>query len=113
MEVDAGEAWGVLEALCWVKELGFDRVIVEMDYKRVYDAVMSDSHGDSVFRDLICKVKDLLRVNNLFSVSVVRRNANQVTHELVRASREFESPHSWVKPPRFVDGLFNFCSFCP
>ncbi|KAL8499080.1 hypothetical protein ACS0TY_022160 [Phlomoides rotata] len=33
-----------------------------MDSKKVYDAAMADSHGDSVFGDLICKVKDLLRV---------------------------------------------------
>ncbi|KAL8500444.1 hypothetical protein ACS0TY_020153 [Phlomoides rotata] len=107
MDVDEGEAWGVLEALCWVKELGFNRVIVEMDSKRVYNAIMVGSQGDYVFWDLICKVKELLRLNNLFSVSDVHRNVNQVTHEFARASREFESPHNWVKHPSFVDDLLN------
>ncbi|KAL8515540.1 hypothetical protein ACS0TY_014285 [Phlomoides rotata] len=37
MQVDEGEAWGLMEALNWVLDLGLSMVEVEMDAKRVVD----------------------------------------------------------------------------
>ncbi|KAL8524527.1 hypothetical protein ACS0TY_014203 [Phlomoides rotata] len=63
MCVDVGEVWGVCEALSWVKELDFDRVIVEMDSKRVHDAILAPSLPDTIFGDFIAQAKVLLRDN--------------------------------------------------
>ncbi|KAL8521260.1 hypothetical protein ACS0TY_011702 [Phlomoides rotata] len=38
MTVDEGEAWGVVEVLIWVKNLGFSHVIVELISSAVYDS---------------------------------------------------------------------------
>ncbi|KAL8520006.1 hypothetical protein ACS0TY_010806 [Phlomoides rotata] len=59
MEVDEGVAWGVLEVMRWEKELGFDRVIVETDSKRVYVTIVALSKCDTMFGDFISQVTSL------------------------------------------------------
>ncbi|KAL8492939.1 hypothetical protein ACS0TY_024225 [Phlomoides rotata] len=66
MEVDEGEAWGVVEAMCWAKDLEFDRVIIETDSKRVYDSILALSHMDSIFGDLICHGMEFLKNRSIF-----------------------------------------------
>lgn len=39
LEMDEGEAMWVFEALSWIKDLGFQRVIIEMDAKLVFDVL--------------------------------------------------------------------------
>ncbi|KAL8481550.1 hypothetical protein ACS0TY_027890 [Phlomoides rotata] len=85
---------------------------MEMDSKRTYDAILAQAHMDNVFGNYIDRVKILLRDNPSFSVRWVYRSANSVTHAFARAFRVFKSPHYWVEPPNFVDGLLNFCTSC-
>ena len=47
-EVREGEALGLHEALSWVKRLGYQQVVFELDAKSVVDAVNSDLHMSDV-----------------------------------------------------------------
>ncbi|KAL8465652.1 hypothetical protein ACS0TY_034940 [Phlomoides rotata] len=101
----------LLEALRWARDLGFEKVVVEIDAKRVFDALHKERIDISTFGDYINLFNDLLAHNVLFDIKLVRRNSNDVAHSHARASVSYDSPSLWVKPPDFVDGLLdNFCS---
>ncbi|KAL8474699.1 hypothetical protein ACS0TY_031225 [Phlomoides rotata] len=53
LEVDISEAMRFMEALSWVKHLGFENVIVEGDSKVVVDAILSSASSESSFEDFI------------------------------------------------------------
>lgn len=57
MAVDEGEAWGVLEAIKLVVELGLEKVVVETDAKRVSDAYASRAADISTFGDYVAAGK--------------------------------------------------------
>ncbi|KAL8556989.1 hypothetical protein ACS0TY_004456 [Phlomoides rotata] len=90
--------WGFMGALSWVKNLGFQNVIVEGDSKIVVDVILSSSACDSSFGDFIARSKVLLVSCCNVSVAFVKRSVNSMAHAIVRISRNFESPHSWVDP---------------
>ncbi|KAL8548845.1 hypothetical protein ACS0TY_007928 [Phlomoides rotata] len=55
--VELGEATELLEALSWIKQLGLEKVKIEMDAKMVVDALCSSDVAISIFHDFIkaCK----------------------------------------------------------
>ncbi|KAL8520390.1 hypothetical protein ACS0TY_011062 [Phlomoides rotata] len=60
------EAMGVLEALSWVKYLGYSSVVIEMDAQVVYNALLNTEHRNNVFGDVISACKEILRVSPLY-----------------------------------------------
>ncbi|KAL8473140.1 hypothetical protein ACS0TY_030102 [Phlomoides rotata] len=56
--VDEGEAMGMLEALSWVKQLGFEKIIIEIDAKIVYDVLFLNIAATLVFHEFICLVRE-------------------------------------------------------
>ncbi|KAL8510726.1 hypothetical protein ACS0TY_017518 [Phlomoides rotata] len=85
--VDEGEVMGLLEALSWIKQLGFEKVIFEVDAKLVFDALA-------------------------VMVGLVPRSANIKAHYLDRASKTFLSPEIWVVPPMTVEDLPTSTCIC-
>ncbi|KAL8516700.1 hypothetical protein ACS0TY_015092 [Phlomoides rotata] len=55
--VDEGEAMGLLEALSLLKQLGLQRIKIEIDVKIVVDVVKSTRGAISVFNDFIIACK--------------------------------------------------------
>ncbi|KAL8510346.1 hypothetical protein ACS0TY_017235 [Phlomoides rotata] len=104
--------WGLFEALRWARDMGFEKVVVEFDAKRVFDALHKERIDISTFGDYINLCNDLLAHNVLFDIKLVRRNVNDVAHYLARASVSYDSPCLWVEPPNFVDGLLDNTCFC-
>lgn len=92
-------------------KLKFGEVNIETDANSVYDGLRSTNISDFVFGDFI-EGKQLLRDYCLFFVNWVNRNVNCLAHSLARNSRLFESSHSWVESPNFVDDLLDFCLSC-
>ena len=43
------EAWGLLQALNWLAELGYQNFIIESDCKRLVDALSGCLNGSSEF----------------------------------------------------------------
>ncbi|KAL8483110.1 hypothetical protein ACS0TY_025967 [Phlomoides rotata] len=107
------EIMGVYEALVWGKELGFTDIVLEMDVKVVQEAITRREVSDSVFGNYVHSCIEISSLFHCCRFRFVPRLANYVAHVFARASRSFSSPHSWVEPPNFVDGLLReVCSSC-
>lgn len=98
MKVDEGEAWGVVEAAKWALNLGFTRVLVESDSKRVLEALQSNMGGGTVLWDFIASGMRFFAAQEHLSISWACRSANMVAHTITRTSRNFDSPHFWIEP---------------
>ncbi|KAL8491613.1 hypothetical protein ACS0TY_023274 [Phlomoides rotata] len=66
--VDVSEAYGVYEALSWIKHLGVHSVVIEMDAKLVFDALKGSTSSRSVFGNVIASCKIIF--NSLSDVSI-------------------------------------------
>ncbi|KAL6517616.1 hypothetical protein OROMI_033317 [Orobanche minor] len=110
---DEAEGIGLLEGLIWLKNMDFHYVNIEMDAKGVIQAVKNRDMNHTAYGSIIFDCVELLDSNNGFTISYISRNANCMAHVFVRASKSFSSPHSWVEPPDFVDGLLDsICISC-
>ena len=87
--VEMIEAMAVKEALSWIKNQRWQKVIVESDSLVVIQAVRSKVHMKSPFGEIILACRSMLREQNTVSVSFIRRSANMVAHELARAAYSF------------------------
>ncbi|KAL8463223.1 hypothetical protein ACS0TY_034025 [Phlomoides rotata] len=97
--------------MIWVSNLGFEKIEVEVDAKRVFDALHRTRIDLSTFGDYIGLCTEFLTQNELFVVKLVRRNANDVAHILARVFVFYDSRCLWVEPSDFLDGLLDiFCS---
>ncbi|XVF88587.1 hypothetical protein PTKIN_Ptkin19aG0062900 [Pterospermum kingtungense] len=81
------EALALLDAITWVADLGFERVIFETDAKLVVDAIRSWDTDFTEFGSIIAKCWAFLHQGNSYSVSYVRRQANEAGHVLAQESR--------------------------
>ncbi|KAL8513625.1 hypothetical protein ACS0TY_012926 [Phlomoides rotata] len=110
--VDVGEAFGVLEALSWIKRLDVGRVVIEMDSKLVFDALTNPARDRSVFGDVIESCKILSNPMGFITFNWVGRNANGFAHLLARNARNYPSPYNWVESSSFFEGVPNFFCSC-
>jgi len=87
LEVDVGEALGLLKAMEWVKDLQLWNMDFEVDSKAVVDNIYGKYGGVSEFSEITNSCKLLLCTDLSNShVKFVRRQANVVAHSLVRAA---------------------------
>ena len=73
-----------IEALSWLKTLGFSIVVLEMDALNVFNALVKSSrdfsYADSIINDCKIFAHDLVEC----PFSFVKRSTNRVAHTLVR-----------------------------
>ncbi|KAL8511140.1 hypothetical protein ACS0TY_017820 [Phlomoides rotata] len=113
ISVSEAELVGVYEAILWSYNMGFTSVVIEMDVKVVCDAINEKRIGNSTFGSYVSACIDLCSSFLCCDFNCVRRQANCVAHAFARVFRLYESPHTWVEPPDFVDGFLNsFCTDC-
>jgi hypothetical protein len=96
-DVHIGEALGLLSALTWVHELNLGPVEFELDSKRVVDrkfGVIVDH----------CKLIFSSYYRNS-SVEFVRRQANEVAHNLAKAATLSASVHVLVDVPNCIEHI--------
>ncbi|XVE83128.1 hypothetical protein DITRI_Ditri16bG0062500 [Diplodiscus trichospermus] len=101
-----GEVLGLLEALAWVRGLGDQHVIFELDAKGMVD-VMKGGVGDVI--EFGCMARESQSHFNTmpnFRIAYVRRQANEIGHVLAKFSRFYASPMDWdIIPSRIVELL--------
>ncbi|WJX93691.1 hypothetical protein P8452_75185 [Trifolium repens] len=105
-EVHIGEALGLLSALNWVHELQLGPVDFELDSKRVVDSFHSLAHDYSEFGVLIDHCKSIF--SNYYSnssVEFVRRQANEVAHNLAKAATLSASFQILVDVPNCIEHI--------
>jgi ribonuclease HI len=105
-EVHVGEALGLLSALEWVHLLNLGHVDFELDAKRVVDSFKSQNSDATEFGNIINNCKTLL--SNLYensSVEFVRRQANEVAHNLAKAALLSASSQLLVTIPHCIEHI--------
>jgi ribonuclease HI len=105
-EVHIGEALGLLSALNWVHELQLGPVDFELDSKRVVDSFHSLAQDYSEFGVIIdhCKIIFSNYYSNS-SVEFVRRQANEVAHNLAKAATLSASFQILVEVPNCIEHI--------
>jgi ribonuclease HI len=59
LDVDTGEALGLLSAMKWMRDLHLNNVVFELDSKRVVDSFKHNRRDESVFGDIIKDCKNV------------------------------------------------------
>ncbi|XVF75285.1 hypothetical protein PTKIN_Ptkin13bG0174900 [Pterospermum kingtungense] len=101
----------VRQALSWVKNQGFHLVHFETDAKYAVDAIHGEQQDHSEYGSLISECRSLLTNDDGFSVHFVRRQANEITHTLVKLSCFLTSSVLWREPPIDVLNLLDDVCF--
>ncbi|KAM6558077.1 hypothetical protein CsatA_027316 [Cannabis sativa] len=83
---EVAEAISVREALSWIKNRNWPRVVVETDCLTVVQALRSSIHMVSLFGQIINECKQLMLELGQVSVYFIKRSANVVAHNFARAS---------------------------
>ena len=94
-----GEALGLLDALRWVCSIGYQRVIFEVDEKCILDSLKDGHSGRSEYGSIVSSCRDLLSLEESFSVQFSHRQVNVLAHALAKTSCQFLSSHSWFSLP--------------
>ncbi|XP_019161131.1 PREDICTED: uncharacterized protein LOC109157746 [Ipomoea nil] len=99
------EALGVREALSWLKEIGVQRVDVEIDAQEFFHAVRGEP-GESYFDLVIDDIKDIASTIVDLQFLFVKRSGNQVANRIARESGSMTDRVSWFYiPPVFIVSL--------
>jgi len=98
LEVDLGEALGLLSAMYWVRDLQLGIVDFELDSKTVVDSLYGSKSGVSKFSTVINNSRRLLASDLVTSdVRFIRRQANDVAHSFSRVALRHASFHIHIR----------------
>ncbi|XP_060965397.1 uncharacterized protein LOC133034347 [Cannabis sativa] len=110
---EVAEAYGIKEALSWIKGKNWKQVVLESDCLVAVQGVHSSVQLSSIFGLLLWECKQLLNELENISLSFVKRSTNKVGHFLVRSFcylsvRVFHADDSLLKLLNIVmaDSLF-------
>ncbi|CAN1818577.1 Transposon TX1 uncharacterized 149 kDa protein [Linum perenne] len=100
----------LLEAMTWMRGMGYRKVVFETDNQEVVNALHGRHEERNEFGVLTRKGRDILQAEPYYKVCWVRRIRNGIAHELARRSRFSAATYSGVLPPPG----FGICvdSFC-
>nr|KYP35971.1 Putative ribonuclease H protein At1g65750 family [Cajanus cajan] len=87
------EAMACLEAITWLANSHYEKVLIELDCKKVVDDLYDSTSLFSEYGRLSYKGRSLLALHKNLEVRFVRRQANHVARTLARVSRLYASPH--------------------
>lgn len=86
------EAYGIREALSWIKNLGFHSVVVESDCQAVANDILCAKTPGSLHGMLVADCIQLLSKIPSCRISFVSRSANHIARTLARASVFMSGP---------------------
>lgn len=97
VSVHMAEALAIKEALSWIQDRGWSKVVVESDCLTAIQAIRSKVSMRSPYGHVIHSCRNMLEGLNTVSLFFVKRCANMAAHELARMSYSF--------PDRVFDGM--------
>ena len=90
------------EALSWVKSWRNCNCVFESDSKLLIDAIHGQN-GDSLFHTIVEDCSELAKHYEHVLFKFVPRSANNVAHEIARATYSSSGPREWYDtPPEFI-----------
>ena len=105
------ESMAIKEALSWIKDKGWQKVVLDSDFLVVVQAIGSKAAMTSPFGRIIEECRDMIRKYNTIEVFFVKRFANMVAHELARASNSYpDCIFDWSFVPINVHDALKFDS---
>ncbi|GAU46456.1 hypothetical protein TSUD_402230 [Trifolium subterraneum] len=109
LDVDIGEAMGLLRALNWMNEIQLTNVDLEMDCKRVVDNLYSSRTYRSDLGDILSDCRTILTTSLVNShVKFIRRQANEAAHRLARVATSLASFRNFIDLPTCItDVILN------
>lgn len=93
------EAYALLSALQWVRQIGLTLVILEVDCKMVADSFHSSLNEYSEFGQIINHCREELRVIPMSTVLFASMSVNEEAHCLTRNSVRFARHYEFHSPP--------------
>lgn len=99
VSVMEAEAFGVLEALKWLEEMGYYNVIVESDCLLVVDAIAKENVYQLEVGDLLQACRERLKWRSDIQVCFVKKQANKAAHMLARHPCLLDSFIVFMSPP--------------
>jgi hypothetical protein len=103
LDVEIGEAFGLLRALKWTDELQLHNTDFEIDCKRVVDSLYSKRTYNSDLGAILNDCRTMLATNFVNSdVKFIRRQANEVAHKLARVALSLASFHIFSDIPTCI-----------
>ncbi|GAU39464.1 hypothetical protein TSUD_158950 [Trifolium subterraneum] len=111
LDVDIGEAMGLLRALNWMNEIQLTNVDLEMDCKRVVDSLYSSRTYRSDLGDILSDCRTILTTSLVNShVKFIRRQANEAAHRLARVATSLANFHNFIDLPTYQNGDYVILS---
>jgi ribonuclease HI len=106
LDVNLGEALGLLSAMYWVRDLQLGIVDFELDSKTVVDSIFGSKSGVSNFSAVINDCRRLLASDLVTSdVRFIRRQANEVAHSFARVALRHASFHIHIRIPSCISTI--------
>jgi hypothetical protein len=103
LDVQIGEAIGLLQTLKWVEEMQFFDIDFEMDCKRIVDGLYSKKNYRSDLGAILNDCRTILASSFVNShVKFIRRQASEVAHRLVRVATSPASFHNFIDIPTCI-----------
>ncbi|CAJ2668641.1 unnamed protein product [Trifolium pratense] len=100
VDVEIGEAIGLLHALKWVEGMQLYDTDFEMDCKKIVDSLYSKRTYLSDLGAILHDCRNILASNLVNSdVKFIRRQANEVAHRLAGAATSLASFHNFITIP--------------
>ncbi|CAN1253998.1 Putative ribonuclease H protein At1g65750 [Linum perenne] len=107
LEVREGEVLALLDALISLQAAGAQNVMLETDSAEVARAVQGTNIDNTEFGSFVSLCRNILSSQPQYSVVCVRRNRNQVAHELAQRSFSFASPFVGYAPLYWLDSALG------
>ena len=95
--VEMVEVLAARGALCFAKDLGFNKVILEGDSEIIIKALNSGCPSSSSFGHIIKDIKVLSSSLRNVLFSHTRRQGNRVAHEMAKLACNFVQFQSWME----------------
>lgn len=92
----------MLEAICWVQELGLGNVVVESDSMVTVQAIQKGVDNRLEVENILQDSRLLLSERSYIYVSFVRKQANRVAYLLARVSCEVNCFKYFCSRPHLV-----------
>ncbi|XP_039685651.1 uncharacterized protein [Medicago truncatula] len=106
LDVELGEALGLLSAMHWVRDLQLGIVDFELDSKSVVDSLYGSTSGVSNFSAIINDCRRLLASDLVTSnVRFIRRQANEFAHSFAIVALRHASFHIHIRIPSCISTI--------